>query len=145
MDIVVKKRGRPPGSKNKKKGGEEKPVPAATNSELIPKKRGRPPKNPQPVAAPKPELIQENPKPVSVPTTSTEVSPKTEATSNFRQFEVRDRVKKTTNGQIGYVKIHKPGSRYVYIDWGGDYMDFVAVDLLELVNPVPSKRTKKEA
>lgn len=153
LNVVVRKRGRPPGSKNKKTAGEVKPRPAVVaptvDSGIIPKKRGRPPKNPlQTAAAIKPEFIpQEIPilesKLISIVNKPKEET-KVQEPKSYKQFEVGDRVKKTTTGDVGYVKVHKPDTRYVYVNWGGDYMDFVAADLLELINIPASKRQKKE-
>lgn len=150
--IIVRKRGRPPGSKNKKTAGDVKPSPAVVaptdNSGIVPKKRGRPPKNPQVVAAPKPELVSQEIPVVKTDFVSITNKPKEETKienqKNYKQFEVGDRVKKITNGEIEYVKIHKPDTRDVYVNWGGDYMDFAAADLLELVNPIPKKQKKSE-
>ena len=141
--VVIKKRGRPPGSKNKKTAGDVKPAPAA-NQDIIPKRRGRPPKNPQVVpTTPKPELIRE-----TIEESIEPIKPKEEKSvselKTYKQFEIGDRVKKITNGEIGYVKIHKPNTRYVYVNWGGDYMDFVAAELLEAVNPVTKKQKKSD-
>jgi len=141
--VVVKKRGRPPGSKNKKPPENIRPE-ASVNQDNIPKKRGRPPKKLETTSTTiKPELSQELLK------ISTEFVKPTQdihfsETKNYTQFQIGDRVKKITNGEIGYVKIHKPNTRYVYVDWGGDYMCFVAAELLELVNPIKNKRKLTE-
>jgi hypothetical protein len=141
--VVVKKRGRPPGSKNKKTPGNIKPE-ASVNQDNIPKKRGRPPKKLQTISTTiKPESTQE-----LIRESIESVKPTEDIHSSerktYKQFQIGDKVKKITNGEIGYVKIHKPNTRYVYVNWGGDYMDFVAAELLELVNPIKNKRKLTE-
>lgn len=146
----AKKRGRPPGSKNKPKGpvfldavqqkiNEQKKQSGAVvvAAPSLPQKQEIPtsPVVSQPAAA-IPTLVKKQPQPQQV----TQFDPT--QIKNYKQYQLGDRVRKTTDEEIGYVKLHRENTRYVYVDWGGDYMNWVPVDLLQSAPIIPKKHKK---
>lgn len=149
MEVVIKKRGRPKGSKNKKKAGDTKPEKAkvAPKSQDKPqgKKRGRPSKadlearKASMPSAPTVEVEQSKP-PTKVkssrqPTPTDENNPFALLTPTppVNVFNVGDRVKNLVNGEGGVVLLHRAGSPSVYVHWGGGYSHYVHADTLKLI------------
>jgi hypothetical protein len=149
MEVVIKKRGRPKGSKNKKKAGDTKPEKAkiALKSQDKPqgKKRGRPSKadlearKASMPTAPTAEVEQPKPavksKSLRQPTPTDENNPFAPLTPTppVNVFNVGDRVKNLVNGEGGVVLLHRAGSPSVYVHWGGGYSHYVHADTLKLI------------
>lgn len=149
MEMVIKKRGRPKGSKNKKKAGDTKPEKAkvAPKSQDKPqgKKRGRPSKadlearKASMPTAPTAEVEQPKPavksKSLRQPTPTDENNPFAPLTPTppVNVFNVGDRVKNLVNGEGGVVLLHRAGSPSVYVHWGGGYSHYVHADTLKLI------------
>jgi hypothetical protein len=152
----AKKRGRPPGSKNKPKGpafldavqqkiSEQKKQSGA----VIVAAASLPPKQetPTPPVITPPVVVQPA---VVIPTVVKKQQPQQQQVAqfdptqvkNYKQYQLGDRVRKTTDEEIGYVKLHRENTRYVYVDWGGDYMNWVPVDLLQSAPIIPKKHKK---
>lgn len=150
MEAVIKrKRGRPKGSKNKKKAGDTKPEKAkvAAKSQDKPqgKKRGRPSKadlEARKASMPTASTVEvEQPKPTVKSKSSRQPTPTDEnnpfalltPTPPINVFNVGDRVKNLVNGEGGVVLQHREGSPSVYVHWGGGYSHYVHADTLKLI------------
>lgn len=138
-----KKRGRPPGSKNKPSGIIITPkLGNMTNviKQKIEEQKAIPPQN---VSLPQKQKEESQPKKETTlkqqNTNSLEPIDKTSDYKNYRHYSPGERIRHINTGEYGYVKTHKAGERYVYINWGGDYMYWLPVDLLELAEIKPKK------
>lgn len=152
--VIKRKRGRPKGSKNKKKAGDTKPEKASVAPQnSVGKKRGRPskaemearkgalPSAPtQPVkqpVQPEPKPQRSRPKPPPPQDGPNPYAPIPIEPPEF-VYNKGDRVKNVSNGEIGIVSLHRDNSRSVYVHWGGGYshyVDMVNIVLVKAASP----------
>jgi hypothetical protein len=167
--LIKRGRGRPKGSKNKKKAGDVKPPVVVSADVQLPKKRGRPSKadlearakllgtahavpvsqidNKSEKSAAK-ELILASPtKQPETTKQEAKISPPTTegilTSNNKRLFQKGDQVLRLSNGEIGTVEFQRPTSTSAYIHWGGGYYNYMHVDSIEYIPPKAIKRKAK--
>jgi hypothetical protein len=145
-ETIKRKRGRPKGSKNKKKAGDNKPEKASVAPQTsVGKKRGRPskaemearkaslpPAPTQEVNPPEPRPQRSKPQPVQQQ--DNPYAPLSIVPPDF-VYNKGDRVKNISNNEVGIVLLHREHSRSVYVHWGGGYSHYLDVQNLVLIKP----------
>jgi hypothetical protein len=145
-ETIKRKRGRPKGSKNKKKAGDHKPEKASVAPQnSVGKKRGRPskaemearkaslpPATTKEVKPPEPKPQRSKPQPVQQQ--DNPYAPLPIVPPEF-VYSKGDRVKNISNNEVGIVLLHREYSRSVYVHWGGGYSHYLDMQNLVLIKP----------